>query len=219
MVKTEDYFPPTIRQLWSGLDAEVTQLHARWIMYRQLYGTSKERVDLLNASAGSFFAALQDMWLHEVQLCLSKLDDPATSRFGANMTLKALHEGLVDAGEESAATKLHACVPQFTEACKKIRHRRNKWIAHYDRKTMLGEDPRMSASRAEVEAALEALRNAMNALRIHYSGNGCAYEHVSLQSDGDALIHCLKQGMRYGELVDAGTVPWSDFHTRFNVAE
>ncbi|MDM0045712.1 hypothetical protein QTH91_14575 [Variovorax dokdonensis] len=219
MKKIVDHLPASVRELWAGLDSEVTQLHARWIIYRQLYGTSEERVDLLNESASSVFAALQDVWLHDVQLCLSKLDDPAGSGSRTNMTLEALHQALVSTGEAAAAAKLAACLPAFHAACGKIRHRRNKWIAHFDQATMLSADPRMSASRDEVETALEAVRDAMNAVSVHYADGGIAYEHTALQADGDALIYRLRQGLRYRELVQAGSIPWSDFHTRFNAGE
>ena len=95
MTTVDSQYPSQIYTLWTTLDKEVTWLHGRWIIYRQLFGTSKERVELLNESAGTFFNVLQDVLLHDVQLSLSKLGDPADTGSRENMTLEALHEDVI----------------------------------------------------------------------------------------------------------------------------
>jgi len=70
-------FPAAVQELWAELSTEVTWIHGRWIIYRQLFGTNKERVDLLNESAGTASWILQDLLLNDVQLSISKLSDPA----------------------------------------------------------------------------------------------------------------------------------------------
>lgn len=217
MTVVDPRFPQEIHALWATLDTEITWLHGRWIIYRQLYGTSPERVDLLNRSAGTFFNMLQDVLLHDVQLSLSKIGDPAGSGNRENMTLAALHKVLLDAGEASAAAKMHPALQKFSDACVKVRHRRNKWIAHFDRSTMLNQHvtPRVGPSREEVENALAALREAMNSISVHYTDTTIGYEHFSMLADGDSLIQSLRQGLRYTELVNAGSIPRDDYRKRF----
>lgn len=220
MTAVDPRYPKEIHALWKTLDKEITWLHGRWIIYRQLFGTSKERVDLLNESAGTFFNMLQDVLLHDVQLSLSKLGDSAGTGSRENMTLKALHQMLVAAGESKAADGMNASLQKFAEACVKIRHRRNKWIAHFDRTIMLNEDiiPRMGPSREEIEVAMEALRETMNAVSVHYTETTIAYEFFSMQADGETLLLNLRRGLRYKELVEAGTVPRDDYRKRFHGA-
>lgn len=69
--------PPNVQPLWNVLQQEVIGLHAYWKNYRQLFGTSEARVDLLNECASTFFFIIQDALLADVQLSLSKLADPA----------------------------------------------------------------------------------------------------------------------------------------------
>jgi len=134
MTTVDPRYPSQLHALWTTLDKEITWLHGRWIIYRQLFGT----------------------W--------------------------------------------------------------NKWVAHFDRSTMLNEDviPRMGPSRQEIESALEALREAMNCVSGYYTDTTIAYEHLSMQADGEALLQCLGKGLRYRELVEAGTVPRDDYRKRFN---
>lgn len=210
--------PVEIRDLWSGLDKQVTWLHGRWIIYRQLYGTSPERVEVLNQSAGTFFNVLQDVLLHDVQLSLSKLGDPAGTGLRTNMTLEALHQALVSAGQPVAADKMRGPLDIFNTECSKVRHRRDKWIAHFDLSTMLSEhvNPRVGPSREEIELALSSLRDTMNSVSVHFTETTIAYEHFSMHSDGEGLLYALRKGVRYKELVTSEVIPRDDYRKRFS---
>jgi hypothetical protein len=217
MSTTDPRFPASIQELWTTLRSEVVWLHGRWIIYRQLYGTSPERVDVLNRSASTFFKILQTTLLHDVQLSLSKLGDPAGSGAQKNLTLEALLKQLEAAGESTVAAEFKPLVASFGDACKKVRHRRNKWIAHFDLSTMLGSKvtPFEGPSRAELEAALEALRQAMNCVELHYTESQTMYEHLVMNQDGEHLIATLMQGLRYRELVRAKVIPPEDLRKHF----
>lgn len=218
-MKTVDpRYPAQIHALWTVLDREVTWLHGRWMIYRQLFGTNQARVELLNRSAGTFFNVLQDVLLHDVQLSLSKLGDPPGSGLRKNMTLEALQQVLRESGETLVADEMQESIDTFSSACVKIRHRRNKWIAHFDRSTMLEDDlvPRMGPSRQEIECALEALRETMNCVSVHYAETTIAYEHFSMQADGEALIQRLRRGIRYDELINDGSIARDDYRKRFS---
>jgi len=209
-------FPEKIEKIWSILNHEVQWLHGRWQLYCQLYGTSQERVDVLNYSAASFFGVSQEVMLNDVQLGISKLGDPAKSGKNSNMTLFQLLEKIKKSGELVLANKLEPHLKSFSEACFKVRRRRNKWIAHFDYKTMKkGAFKREGPSQKEIEIALKALRNVMNCVSVHYYSMTIAYEHFYLQADGETLLKVLMQGLRYKELVEKKDIESSDFRNRF----
>ena len=68
--------PPQLGDTWDFLHRQVLSLHGRWKNFRDLYGASQERIDLLNRTAPTFFAVLGPILLDDVQLTLSKLADP-----------------------------------------------------------------------------------------------------------------------------------------------
>jgi HEPN superfamily AbiU2-like protein len=212
MSEVDPRLPAAIHDLWSALKSEVVWLHGRWIIYLQLYGTSAERIDLLNRSGSTFFYILQMTLLHDVQLSLSKLDDPAGSGTRKNMTLDALVEQLGDVGEAAVAAEIKPLVAAYHASCVKLRQRRNKSIAHYDLNTMLAAKvtPIEGPSRAEIETALEALREVMNHVELHYTQSQTAYEHFIMTHDGDQVIEVLKRGLRYGEMVQEGVIGFED---------
>lgn len=204
---------PELDDVWRAIDYEVVWLHGRWAIYRQLYGTSEARVDILNRSAGTFSRMLQDVLLDDVQLGLAKLGDPATSRIrGAtvqNMTLPNLCQLVIATG--ALAAELPSLLAAYDAACIETRERRNKRIAHFDLATMLASTvPLRAPSRAKIETALDALRCVMNRISLHFTGTQTAYDLIVLDNDGSSLIATLKRGIRYRELVAAGTIPSDD---------
>lgn len=207
-------FPPAIQEIWRTLRAKVVWLHGHWIIYRQLYGTSPERIDVLNRSAGTFFYVVQRLLLGDVQLSLSKLGDPSGEDDRKNLTLSALIESLELVGEHAICMELNPLLHAFDTACAKLRTRRNKLIAHFDQEVLLNSrvKPLEGPSRDEIEGALDALRKIMNCAELHYSGSQTAYEHFIMNADGDSLIPKLEQGLRYQELVLERVIPLDDLH-------
>lgn len=208
---------PAIDEIWQAIDYEVTWLHGRWSIYRQLYGTNEGRVEILNRSAGTFASMLQDVLLDDVQLGLAKLGDPATSRIKGgtvveNLTLENLCQSVIATGALQA--KLPSLLSAYNAACADVRDRRNKRIAHFDLHTMLGSNVSISGpSRAEVEAALAALRGIMNCICLHFTNSQTGYEHIMLDSDGDSLIALLRRGLRYQDLVIDGAISPDDLRS------
>lgn len=204
---------PKIDDVWRAIDYEVSLLHGRWIIYRQLYGTDEGRIDVLNHAAGTFAHMLQEVLLDSVQLGLAKLGDPATIRVRSsaveNLTLANLCELITSSGE--LIIDLPPLLTSYNTACTKIRKRRHKRIAHFDLETMLKpkaslQDP----SRAEIEAALKALRNVMDCISFHYTGTRTDYAITILHGDGESLIAMLKGGLRYWEMVKDGAISVDD---------
>jgi hypothetical protein len=172
---------------------------------------------VLNRSASTFFNILQNTQLHDVQLSLGKLGDPAGSGSRRNLTLASLIEQLQASGETALTTKLKPLVEAFDDTCEKLRHRRNKWIAHFDLHTMLGTSatPLEGPSRAEIETALEALRQVMNCVELHYTESQTMYELFVMNDDAEHLISTLMQGLRYRELVREKAIPHDDLRKNF----
>jgi AbiU2 len=212
-------YPPEIRDMWLTLKSEVVWLHGRWIIYRQLYGTSQENIDVLNRSASTVFNVSQKSLLHDVQLSISKLGDSAGTGTRKNLTLSALAGELERISEKPLVKNLNAAILFFDAACAKLRVRRNKWIAHFDLDTMIESKvaPLEGPSRAEIEAALDALREAMNCVERHYTESQTMYEHFVMNNDGQHLISALKQGLRYRELVKQKVIAHDDLRNHFHL--
>src|SRR5687767_7757030 len=66
---------PYVEELYEFLKNEVTWLHARWVIFEQLYRRGDLRLNLLNEAGPSFFHLLQLIMYDDIQLALAKLTD------------------------------------------------------------------------------------------------------------------------------------------------
>lgn len=214
---TDPRFPESVQEIWATISADVVWLHGRWIIYRQLFGTSKERLDLFNEIAGTVASILQDVLLRDVQIAISKLGDRSASGQNRNLTLRRLQVELRDEGEIEVADQMEPLLDAFETASKAVRNRRNKWIAHSDLDTLLTAraEQLYGPSRLEIENILTALRAVMHCVELKYTGGTTAYEHFVMNHTGDHLINAFARAKRYEELVKTGQIPRDDFRRRF----
>ena len=204
---------PELENIWQAIDYEVTWLHGRWLIYRQIFGTNEQRVEILNKTAGTFAKVLQDILLDDVQMGLAKLGDPAVSYVRKqpieNLTIENFFKSISEKG--IVIEELPQLLIDYKAACALARERRNKRIAHFDLKEMtLSKENIFGPSRLEIEKALECLRKIMNSISLHFNGEAKAYDLISLNSDGNSLVYMLKSGLRYRELVSSGEIPHDD---------
>jgi hypothetical protein len=97
--------PEQFAAIFDQLSTEVTWLHARWKLYRQLFAESPSRIDMLNECAAAIFYVIQDVLLGEVQVMLSKLTDPASSGKYDNLSLERLQIEVELLGQQALATQ------------------------------------------------------------------------------------------------------------------
>jgi hypothetical protein len=203
--------PTELSETWQFLHNEVAWLHGRWTMYQQLYGTSPERIELLNRLARTFFGTIQAVQVDEIQLTLSRLGDPAGTGKRRNLTLETLLQEIEALRIDGLAAELRPLLLRFRETCEGIVERRNKVIAHNDFQTRQpGANAIAGASREEIERALDALRTFMRAVYAFFERSHMAYEHFAMIDDANALLWAAKEALRYRELTDAGTIDAGD---------
>lgn len=195
---------PKIDQLWAAIDKEVVLLHLHWAIFRQLFGTNKERLDILNRTAGTFFYIINNVLLDSVQLGLARLADNANSKGFKNMSLARLTEELTGAtcGLE---TELNEMLEDYIKACRQVIKRRHKHIGHLSLEYNLEsidylDDP----SREEIETALVKLRCFMNRILLHFGKPTIEYKEIHCYDNGENLIVILQSGLLYRELLDKG---------------
>jgi hypothetical protein len=126
----EQAMGPDVGSLFYALYNEVAWVHAKWIEYRRLYDTSKERVELLNDTAPFFFFILEDVLRCDILLHINRLTDPPEQgKKGKyeNLTLLRLPKAVTD---PTLASKLDVLIDQLKNQVESARYLRDKTIAH-----------------------------------------------------------------------------------------
>lgn len=205
--------PPRIAEVYTALSTEVTWLHGRWICYRQLFAESENRIEMLNECASTFFFIIQDVLFDEVQVCLSKLTDPARTGKHENLSLEQLQMRLEHHGDANLAASNRITLNSLTLIVTPFREWRNKKLAHFDLLTAMKSSlsPLPDVSRQLIEDALSLVRQYLNAIEQHYNNSEIGYENFIMNSDSNALLATLRYGLRYEELLREQKIPYDDW--------
>jgi hypothetical protein len=178
------------------LSRSITFLHLKWKLFRALYGTSQERIDLLNRTAPALFAFLDQIMFHDVVLAITRLTDPPGEGKRQNASLARLimllpsHVGAAElVGWRSELKLLNAAVEPLRDA-------RNRYLAHDDLPSTLNHHPRSmpGASRAQVETTLKQIRDLFESIEEKFCGSHTPHESVDAQG-GEQLIASLQRAV------------------------
>jgi hypothetical protein len=183
-------------EIVAALYHRVAWLHMHWALYRQLFARSDRRIALLNDTAGFVFSVVQRTLFNDVVLDLARLTGSPRSAGKDNLTLLRIADHVPDPELHSEVSRLAQVA---VDACKSIRDRRNRQLAHDDLSLALATsaDPLPGISRADIESALLAVRELLNSLQLHFCQSTVGYEYaLTGPSDGDALVHYLHQGLK-----------------------
>jgi hypothetical protein len=190
-----DHVPSEIREFFSVLAFDVTWLNAKWKIYRQLFVSGNDVLDLLNSTAPSFFRILQDALKADIFLSISRLLDPPSTMGRKNASFDRLVEHLGSAGHDEAGAALRPIVDQMRATCEQILKRRNRILAHRDLPSALRLD--MEALRiidpGTIGEAIALAGGALNKVEALLSDRSTAFQGITLHDDANHLLALLRQ--------------------------
>lgn len=184
-----------IGSVYSALWQEVAWINRKWAQYVELFGTSPERIELLNRSAPSMIRTIQDTLWEDVLLHLARLTDPPKSMGKVNLSVRHLAALLASS---PISTEAEALAAAALDACEFARDWRNRRLAHRDLDLALGQSvqPLAPASRAAVKASLAALEELLNAVSLHYLDSTTLFHLGPGGDDAVSLLYLLRDGLR-----------------------
>lgn len=197
-------FPANAGELYYELHNSVSTLQLNWQNYRALFGTSPERIDLLNWAASSFFGLLDDILRHDVFMHIARLSDPPQSVGRDNASIERLINELSVNAEATFIKGLRTKLKDFQEYCSPIRQLRNRILAHEDLATALQyhADPLPGISRAFVEDVLGKIRDIMNEIERKYFDATTDFRDIISQDDANSLISVLERAKEHDKCLE-----------------
>ena len=195
LIRYKSAFPNGIGDLFYNLFNQVSALHVDWKNYRSLYGTSPERIALLNSSASSFFQHLERIMRHHIVMTIARLTDKAKIGNNENASLRKLLEMIQPHIDTNFFIELKTTLKNIESSCGKARALRNKILAHSDFANALHyiSEPIQGISRAEIESMLAQIRLFMNKVELHFARSEVAYEHIMTNANAEQLLLVLKK--------------------------
>ena len=200
---------------------EFAQLHLKWGEYVKLFLTNPLRIDLLNRAAGRFFQILNDSLLKDCLLHIAQLTDPKESCGNENFTIQRLPNLISDERLKQQLKELIIIVKEKVEFCRKLR---NKLLAHMDLDIVLGRsvEPLDIPTQAEIENALKAIGDVLNAVHGHYYIDSyIPFEYMKNMPNprgAEALLYVIEDGLwteeERNKRLQAGEHRAEDFRNR-----
>lgn len=182
---------PVYHALWN----DFAWLRVKWQEYCELFGTTPERVELLNSAAALFFRIVQDTLWDDTLLHLCRLTDPHRSAGKPNLSLQALPQLITDPALQTAVSAL---VDEAVAATAFARDWRNRHLGHRDLAVALnrGTQPLAPASRRQVADALAAIHAVMNRISERLLDSTLASEVISPLTGAGTLMLLLRDGIQ-----------------------
>jgi hypothetical protein len=202
--------PADLKPHFDRLHDDVVMLCVRWQMYRQLYATSRQRVDLLNAVAGNFFTVIQIAMLDNLIIGISRITEKTATTRKENLVIGLLLKRLDEADNNALIARLREKLETVETTSTPIRTVRHKRIAHRDLQTALfhHSNPLPIISQKEIEDALAAIFDFMNTFQYHFTHTEISYKStIPAQGDGNDLAHSLRRAVEHSLLERDGRVP------------
>jgi hypothetical protein len=191
MMETSSKTDPT----FDALRNDLAWLQLKWSEYRELFGFSEDRVNLLNRAAGLFFGMLQMLLWDDVLLHLCRMTDRTEIGDKTNLTIQMLPDFCDDPKLREDVSKL---VTSATDTTKFARDWRNRRIAHNDLALALGEkgvERLEEANRLQVSNAISAIHAVLNYFSMHVHKFELANEVAGPRSGALGLVCTLKDGL------------------------
>ena len=194
--------PADLSTIYKNINTEVKWIHVKWNVYKQLFDSSQEKIDLINRSAPQFFGIIQQIFFVDVVLGLSRLTDPAESSGHKNLSLQLVIDEFDNSGLLELSSKLDSDYEKIEQECEPIRKWRNKKISHSDFQTTLNvsDNPLPNISKVDIENVLDKIRDFMDHINSAFFESKIYYEHAMTSTGGNVLLGKLKEAENYKNL-------------------
>ncbi len=188
---------PDLGVLFYHLRNEVIWLNWKWQEYTTLFGSTPERIDLLNRAAPAFFRVVQDSLWEDMLLHIARLTDPPQSVGKDNLTVTRL-PGIV---AEEIRPAVDAQLQVVLDRADFARDWRKRHIAHRDFALATGKTatPLARASRLMARRSIEAINALLNMIDTHYRKTETYFAGELTNGNAESLLYVLRDGLEAEE--------------------
>lgn len=185
---------PELGEVFHAVYTDLVWTHWRWKQYRILFGETPTRVDLINRAAPFFFYVLSRMLLEDTLMSIAKMVAAPKSYGRDNLSLMRLPPLIAD---KQLRVDVERLIGDAKAKAAFAEDWRNRHIAHRDLALALQKNaqPLLPASRANVEAALLALRKVLDKIELAYCDSTTFYD-APTHHDAETLLYVIRDGLR-----------------------
>lgn len=193
--------PLALAPIFDRLRLDTLDFSFEWQLWKALFRTSQEQIDLLNTSAPTFFGRIQATLFQSIVLRASRLLDSPKTGGQDNLVLEQLLlASPADVSAELTTTMRQALAKAKSHAAA-VKTWRHKYLAHrdLDHATMVQPPTDAEVKYDDIDSVLEAFSDYLNAFDQHFETRTTAYL-VAGEVGHERLIRRLKDAKLYDTL-------------------
>ena len=192
---TQGQMPDDLREIYFAVRAEVAELNARWIVFKQLFATGQSRIGLFNSAAPAFFSMVHDSMRDGIFLSIVRLTDKARVAGKDKLSLSQLLAQTQKVVESNATEPLKVLLGSIEKELDAMKTWRNKSGAHNDLRTVVQPQvhPLPKIMFDSVGIVLRLLSDFLNNIGQHFGYSHTDFANVIMMGDGDAIVRCLER--------------------------
>lgn len=179
---------PSVERAFSFIEVELISIQRRYDILKELFGTEKEYVKLLNETAPHFFYLVQTGFFENIVLSIARLMDPPNTGEFKNLSVEKFidilkedicNEGRTDSSENKLIFELKLILECYLKCTTKIlKNYRDKKIAHNDYDIFEKKAEFIDKITFQhLHYALASLRDFVNAVNMHFKGSKTVYTY------------------------------------------
>lgn len=202
----EGQMPDELREIYFAIRAEVVELNARWIVFKQLFATGQERISLFNSAAPSFFSMVHDSMRDGIFLSIVRLTEKPRVMGKDTLSLSQLLAQTQQVLKPHATEALKALLGSIEKERDAMKTWRNKSGAHNDLRTVVQPQvhPLPKIMFDSVGIVLSLLSDFLNDIGRHFGYSDTDFANVIISGDGDAIVRCLERAHEHRNCRIAG---------------
>lgn len=182
------------------LDQFLNEAHFDLNEYKTLFYSGQRRLEMLDASARTFFHRLQHHYRVMFILSIARLLDPKKSNGKPNLSIEHMI-WFAEQNDLPITGDIEELLEQARIIGKSAIEVRNRILAHNDLGFYLSDDSKAITVEFEmIEKMLVILADCVRLFHSHYSNTYMAYEQIKADRGAQSLVYCIQEAMIYREL-------------------
>ncbi len=186
------------RKTLEALENEVYTLLDEWTVYKQLYASDQERIDLLNELTPQFFGLLQSTLRDSVVAQICRLTEKPKVMGHETLVIRRLCI-LAEPKYQAIADELEKDSDLIIGLCEAIRDWRDNRVSHLNLAAHLdaANNPPKDFSVKTVQDAIDAIEAFLNKARLKLAGGEFHYDSVYRDGAVRSLLTRMIQAYQY----------------------
>lgn len=181
--------------------SEWVNLKIVWDQYESLFGSGKERVNLLNSAGASFFHSVEWSFFEMTVMAICRLTDPVVTKMGKNkkenLTVNQF-ASFMDTSERK--NKMSTLLKELDNSVEFQRDWRNRRIGHNDLKLKLGNAAKLKyATREKMNKSIQDLHEVFSYIGIEFMSTNIADSVISSLNNEENMLQALYLGVEVRE--------------------